>query len=145
MIISHLKQRPYLKNLKKQECYAKLLSLLPKGLRESIRFVYSKNDTLFFVFEHPSGKMEFNYKRNLIKSLLNKIVELNPECECLHVGQVESFVTNLPPLKDIIAQKDTALCYKERSSGEFKNECQNQKTHQLFEAIRATIKQQNAL
>ena len=138
-IISHLVQQPSMKKYGQMRCYEQLLSLLPKSFTTLIRFVYTKNDTLFFVFAHPSGKMEFNYKRSLIKSLLSQIILHFPECECLHVKEIQCFVTNqpevLPPLKT-----PSTIPYTERALGEFLNTCHDPKLHALFESIKETLK-----
>ena len=66
-------------------CFERLLGLLPSSFTQWVKFLYIKNDTLFFVFHHPCAKMEFNYKRNLIKSLLSQMSLHAPECSSLHV------------------------------------------------------------
>ena len=93
-IISHLVQQPSMKKYEQMRCYDRLLSVLPKSFTSMIRFVYTKNETLFFVLNHPCAKMEFNYKRNLIKSLLKEINIRFPECTALHVKEIQAFVTN---------------------------------------------------
>ncbi len=125
-------------------CYERLLSLLPKSFTTLIRFVYTKNDTLFFVFAHPSGKMEFNYKRSLIKSLLSQILVHFPECECLSVKEIQCFITNLPENKPLAFASNASIHYEERALGEFINTCHDPKLHALFESIKQTIVLKNA-
>jgi len=138
-IISHLVQQPSMKKYGQMRCYEQLLSLLPKSFTTLIRFVYTKNDTLFFVFSHPSGKMEFNYKRSLIKSLLSQILLHFPECECLHVKEIQCFVTNQP--EPILSRVPSpTIPYTERALGEFLNTCHDPKLHSLFESIKETLK-----
>ncbi len=138
-IISHLKSQPYLKNLKQLDCYNEMLLLLPKSLSKHVRFIYHKNDTLFFVLEHPSIKMEFNYKRNLIKSILNKFVEFHPECSFMANKEIKAFVTNKPKQNYYNFLTDRKVLYKERSSAKFKNFAEDKELKKLFEAIRETI------
>ncbi len=140
-IISHLKTKPYLKNLQHVDCYNQLLSLLPKSLSNNTRFLYHKNDTLFFVLNHPGIKMEFNYKSNLIKSILKKMIEVNPKCIFMKSSQIKAFVTNKKEIKEIDDSKNHKLRYKERASGGFKNDVKNEELRKIIEEIKLAIKQ----
>ncbi len=139
-IISHLKTKPYLKNLQRVDCYNQLLSLLPKSLRENTRFVYQKNDTLFFVLNHPGIKMEFNYKSNLIKSILKTLIVVHPKCIFMKSSQIKAFVTNKTEIKEIDDSRNKKLIYKENSSGEFKNSIKNKELYDILEEIKSYIK-----
>ena len=139
-IISHLKSKPYLKNLQHVDCYNKLLSLLPKSIREFTRFIYQKNDTLFFVLEHPGIKMEFNYKSNLIKSILNKLIEIDNECNFMKSNQIKAFVTNKNTLKEISDSKNHKLQYAERAMGEFEISAKNEEIREVLCRIKLSIK-----
>jgi len=139
-IISHLKTKPYLKNLQHVDCYNQLLSILPKSLSENTRFIYQKNDTLFFVLNHPGIKMEFNYKSNLIKSILKKLIVVNPKCIFMKSSQIKAFVTNKTEIKEIDDSKNKKLRYKENSSGKFKNRVKNRELYDILEEIRSYIK-----
>ena len=141
-IISHLVKHPSMKKYEQMRCYDKLLSLLPKNFTHMVRFLYTKDETLFFVFNHPSAKMEFNYKRSLIKSLLSQIILHFPECECLHVKDIQCFVTNKPQTEEILESKNSDIFYKERAEGDFKNSCDDSKLRTLFEEIRKAIQSQ---
>ncbi len=141
-IISHLVQHPSMKKYEQMRCYDKLLSLLPKNFTHMVRFLYTKDETLFFVFNHPSAKMEFNYKRSLIKSLLSQIILHFPECECLHVKDIQCFVTNKPQTEEILESKNSDIFYKERAEGDFENSCDDSKLRTLFEEIRKAIQSQ---
>jgi L-rhamnose mutarotase len=139
-IISHLKSKPYLKNLQHVDCYNKLLSLLPKSIKTYTRFIYQKNDTLFFVLEHPGIKMEFNYKSNLIKSILNKLIEVDIKCNFMKSSHIKAFVTNKSTLSQIKDSKNHKLQYAERATGEFENSAQNEEIREILEKIRENIK-----
>ena len=141
-IISHLVKHPSMKKYEQMRCYDKLLSLLPKIFTHMVRFLYTKDETLFFVFNHPSAKMEFNYKRSLIKSLLSQIILHFPECECLHVKDIQCFVTNKPQTEEILESKNSDIFYKERAEGDFENSCDDSKLRTLFEEIRKAIQSQ---
>ncbi len=142
-IISHLKKHPSLKTLEQEECFDMLIKLLPNSLSNFIKFIYTKNNTLFFVLKHPSAKMEFNYKRNLIKDILNKIENFHPNCKCINLKDIKAFVSNKKEPK-IEAPKDATIFYEERSLGNFKNETNNEKLHEVFEKIRKEILKNNA-
>jgi len=142
-IISHLVQQPSMKKYAHMHCFERLLGLLPKSFTSLVRFVYTKNETLFFVLSHPAGKMEFNYKRSLIKSLLSQIIIHFPECDCLHVKEIQSFVTNQRE-KEIPLSLSTHIPYEERATGTFTNHCQDPKLNALFEAIKETISTHHA-
>lgn len=141
-IISHLVKHPSMKKYEQMRCYDKLLGLLPKNFTHMVRFLYTKDETLFFVFNHPSAKMEFNYKRSLIKSLLSQIILHFPECECLHVKDIQCFVTNKPQTEEILESKTSDIFYKERAEGDFENSCDDSKLRSLFEDIRKAIQSQ---
>ena len=125
----------------------KLKSLLPKHLQESILFMYKKNKTLFFVLNHPGIKMEFNYKLTLINSLLNKIKELDKNCNNLDIKDIKSFVSNKIYTKDLSEDLQesfqTIPLYKERSKGEFQNLAKNHEIREILEEIRKEIKSIN--
>jgi len=141
-IISHLVQQPSLKKFEQMRCYERLLALLPQSFTSMIRFVYTKNDTLFFVLNHPCAKMEFNYKRNFIKSLLKEFILHFPECTCLHVKEVQAFVSNKQEEVMALSSAPSEIFYPEQSQGTFENTCEDPKLNALFEAIKATIKNQ---
>ena len=86
--------------------------------------------------------MEFNYKRNLIKSLLKEILVHFPECSCLNVKEIQSFVTNQKSEEErLIVSANSDIFYAEQATGTFETACEDPKLHALFEAIKATIAQ----
>ena len=142
-IISHLKKHPSLKTLEQEECFDMLITLLPNSLSDFIKFLYIKNDILFFVLKHPSAKMEFNYKRNLIKDILKKIESFHPKCKCINLKEIKAFVSNKKELKPEIF-KNATIFYKERSLGDFTNKTKDEKLHEIFEKIRKEILKNHA-
>lgn len=141
LIISHLTSSPSLNHIQKTNCHKKLLGLLPKSMQNGVRFMYNKNDTLFFVLEHPGYKMEFDYKMSLIKELLKSLITVHKECSCINASQVKTFITNMPKLEE--ARAKTLPIYDEKSKGNFNNRCKNKKLYNLFEEIRECIKNSN--
>ncbi len=135
-IISHLINKPQNSQIIKKGCIDKLISLLPPHLSNAVMFTYIKNRTLFFVLNHPGLKMEFNYKHNLIKSLLNKLKDIDLKCQIIEVDEIKSFVSNkIPPPES----RKIAFTYKERSSGKFNNLANQKELKNLFEEIKQTI------
>ena len=141
-IISHLKKHPSLKTLEQEECFDVLIKLLPNSLSNFIKFIYTKHDTLFFVLNHPSAKMEFNYKRNLIKEILKTIESFHPNCKCINLKEIKAFVSNKKTYKEE-EQIETKIFYKERSNGNFENNSKDEKLHAIFEEIRKEIEKNN--
>jgi hypothetical protein len=138
VILNHLKNHPSFGHLKKIEGYQKLLGLLPKQMANGTRFMYNKNDTLFFVLEHPSLKMEFHYKATLIKGLLKALVAQHPQYASIDANHIKAFATNKPPLRPE-AFSSTSLPYAERAQGHFVNLSTSDTLYSLFESIRKTI------
>ena len=136
-IISHLINKPQNSKIIQKGCIDKLISLLPPHLANAVMFTYIKNRTLFFVLNHPGLKMEFNYKHNLIKSLLNKIKDIDLKCQIIEVDEIKSFVSN--KIKPPLAEPKPTLTYKERSSGKFNNQATSDELKELFEKIKNTI------
>ena len=135
-IISHIVKKPQNSKIVQKVCIDKLVSCLPPHLQNAVMFSYIKNRTLFFVLNHPGLKMEFNYKHNLIKSLLNKIKDIDLNCKEIQVDEIKSFVSNkITPPKS----KEISFTYKERSSGDFVNLATSDELKELFENIKRTI------
>ena len=138
-IISHLVKQPSFQKCEQMRCFQRLLSLLPSSFTQWVKFLYIKNDTLFFVFNHPCAKMEFNYKRNLIKSLLSQMVIHAPECLLLHVSDIQCFVSHQSNKKEELFYQNGDVFYVEQALGSFENHCENKELNALFEAIRHEI------
>lgn len=138
-IIAHITKKPYFRKIGEKKCIDRLISCLPPLLQKAVMFTYIKNGTLFFVLNHPGLKMEFNYKKSLIKSLLKKIKHLDETCQNLEVTDVAAFVSNK------IAQPEEAtvistFTYKERATGRFYNFATNPELKELFNQIKTDIK-----
>ncbi|WP_322862347.1 DUF721 domain-containing protein [Malaciobacter marinus] len=109
----------------------RLINVLPLKLKKGIKFTYIKNETLYFVLTHPVYKMEFEYNKALINSLLSSAHMTN-------INDIKFFVTNKREKKqeeNIVYEK-----YDERSYGIFQNNIKDPKLHKLFEEIRKVIK-----
>jgi len=139
-IISYLTSKPQFKNIAQRRCIMRVIKLLPPHLRDAVLFTYIKNRTLFIVLNHPGMKMEFNYKINLIKDLLNKVKNIELSCKDIEVSQIKLFVSNKKPK---IEELYIPLEYKERSNGKFDIECENSSLKEVFIKIQESIKSRN--
>lgn len=130
-ILSHLKNNPEFRKINTQETIQKFIELLPLKLRKGIKFAYVKRQILYFVLTHPVYKMEFEYNKSLINTLLKK-------SNIANIDDMRFFVTNIIEKK----QEETIKYefYKERSFGIFENNIKNENLHNKIEKIRNIIK-----
>lgn len=145
-IIDHISEGPLHSNFKKARCYKALTSFFPATIKDGIKFMYNKNNTLFIAFKHQGYWMEFNnylrkhqkeYKQNYIKKTLNSLAKLDPTCKCVLAESIKSFY--MDSLLDEKTFENTLPNYEERSKAEFKNNTNDKKLHKLFEQIREII------
>ena len=130
-ILSHLKNNPEFRKINTSFLIMKFINVLPLKFRKGIKFGYIKNQTLYFVLTHPVYKMEFEYNKADIKSLLKKFKIANVE-------DIGFFVTNIIEKKE--TKKTDEPLYKERSYGIFENKAKDEKLFKKFERIRDIIK-----
>ena len=143
-IISHIISKPQYKKISQKRCFDKVVKLLPPHLQSAVLFTYVKNQTLFFVLNHPGLKMEFHYKVNLIKSLLKQLKTIDKEClDMQDIKEVKAFVSNKPKQK-VTTNLKVKQTYKELSNGEFKIITKNKNLKNLFQKIQKVIKNNNA-
>lgn len=130
-ILSHLKNNPEFRKINTSFLIMKFIDVLPLKLKKGVKFGYVKNQTLYFVLTHPVYKMEFEYNKALIKSLLKNFKIANVE-------DIGFFVTNVIDKKE--EQKEDKPLYLERSYGIFENRAKDEKIFKKFEKIREIIK-----
>jgi len=130
-ILSHLKNNPEFRKINTSFLIMKFIDVLPLKLKKGVKFGYVKNQTLYFVLTHPVYKMEFEYNKALIKSLLKNFKIANVE-------DIGFFVTNVIDKKE--EQKEDKPLYLERSYGIFENKAKDEKIFKKFEKIREIIK-----
>jgi hypothetical protein len=140
MILSHLNNQPQFRYLKQQSCYKKYLSLLGTKWQKAIAFVYIKNDTLFVAVTHPGFKMELNYNRDLLKSVLTQLASLDNECAMMKADKVVVFHSKYHPVAKVQEDTTTIPYYEELSSSKFEIECEDKSLREKFEHIKAHIK-----
>jgi hypothetical protein len=130
-ILSHLKNNPEFSKINTSFLIQKFIEVLPLKLKKGVKFAYVKNQTLYFVLTHPVYKMEFEYNKADIKSLLKNFKIANVE-------DIGFFITNIIEKKE--EQKEPFLLYTERSYGIFENRAKNEYIFKKFEKIREIIK-----
>ncbi len=135
-IVSHLRALPSMKKVHSQHCIEQTLLLLPPGIQSRIRFSYIKNNVLFFVFNHPGAKMEFD---NIIKSIKKPLKEMmsicNPE---ISLSDIKAFVSH-KPVQEAVSKPQTVVHFTEQSHATFENHFEDENLHKLFEEIRKII------
>ena len=136
-IIKSIQNKPQFSKLSKYKCIKKIQSIFTPALQKMIKFAYIKNDTLFFVLNHPAGKQEFDNNIQSIKSALNFVRP--PECSETVINDIKAFVTHTPKKKQQISVKEERR-YQERASGDFTINIQDEKLNKLVKSIREIIK-----
>ena len=130
-ILCHLKNNPEFRKINTQEVIQRFIELLPLKLKKGIKFAYVKKQILYFVLTHPVYKMEFEYNKSLINTLLKK-------AQIANVEELKFFVTN--KIEKRVKKEIKFEYYKERSYGIFENSIQDEKLHKKIEDIRSIIK-----
>ena len=139
-IINIIQNKPQFSKLSKIECIKKIQSLLVLPVQKMVNFAYFKGNTLFFVFNHPAGKQEFDNNIQHIKNALN--FHTPSECDDIIIEDIKAFVTHTPK-KPNIKTEIVLDVYKERASGDFKVDIQDKKLNELVKSIRDIIKASN--
>ncbi|SRR6218665_944371 len=130
-ILSHLKNNPEFSKINTSFLIKKFIEVLPLKLKKGVKFAYVKNQTLYFVLTHPVYKMEFEYNKADIKSLLKNFKIANVE-------DIGFFITNVIEKKE--DPKEPIPFYIERSYGIFENRAKDEYIFKKFEKIREIIK-----
>ncbi len=138
-ILSHLIDQPQFRFLKQQACYQKYIKLLGSKYQKAIAFVYIKNETLFVAVTHPGFKMELNYNRDLLKSVLTQLSSLDNECELMKADKVVVFHSKYHPVTKVPDDISTVPYYHERASSDFEIETEDEALKEKFEDIQKVI------
>ena len=139
-ILSHISNKPQFRFLKQQVCYKKYIGLLTPKYQKAIAFVYIKDDILFIAVTHPSFKMELNYNKDLLKSILIQLSKYYEECEMMKASQVAIFHSKYHPIKQETANISTVPYYNELASTTFNIESDDEDIIAKFEEIKEQIK-----
>jgi len=141
VILSHLSNQPQFRYLKQESCYKKYISLLGKKWQKAVAFIYIKNDTLFVAVTHPGFKMELNYNRDLLKSLLTQIASLDPECQMMQADKIVVFHSKYRSIIKEEPEITTVPYYNELSSAQFDLDDLDSEIQEKFQETKAIIKE----
>jgi len=138
-ILSHLSSQPQFRFLKQQVCYKKYISLLGAKYQKAIAFIYIKDDTLFIAVKHPGFKMELNYNRDLLKSILTQLTSHDKACEMMVASKVVIFHSKYHPMEKETPTISTVPYYNELASTEFEILSDDEDLIEKFMNIKKTI------
>jgi len=138
MILSHLSSQPQFKSLKRQECYQKFIALLSPKWQKAVAFVYIKDETLFIAVTHPGFKMELNYNRDLLKTLLTQLNTHVEACKMMKAEKVVVFHSKYHAMPQEKASEETVPHYHERAQGDFDTP-EDEELKEKFEHIKAIV------
>lgn len=139
-ILSHISYQPQFKSIRKHICYRKFIKLLQPKFQKAIAFVYVKNSTLFVALSHPGYKMELNYNRDLLISLLKQLTSLDEACKIMQADKVAVFHSKYRSIVKEDASTSTIPYYNELSSSHFSIKSLDLELQKKFKQIQQTIK-----
>lgn len=137
-IINSIQSKPQFSKLSKYKCINTIQAVFSPALQKMIKFAYIKNDTLFFVLNHPGAKQEFDNNIQSIKSALK--YHTPDECSDIVINDIKAFVTHTPTKTTTIQIKTKELKYVERASGDFTVDIKDEKLNKLIRSIQEIIK-----
>lgn len=137
-IINSIQSKPQFSKLSKYKCIQRIQNIFTPALQRMIKFSYIKNDTLFFVLNHPAGKQEFDNNIQSIKSALN--LHTPDECKDTKIDDIKAFVTHTPTKPVQIEKIKEDIRYPERASGDFKIDISDDRLSSLVKSIQNIIK-----
>ena len=141
-ILSHLQTLPQFRILKNHYCYQKFLSLLSPKFQKAIAFVYVKEDTLFVALSHPGFKMELNYNKDLLKSILSLLAQQEEKCQNLYAKKVVLFNSRNHQFAKKESSYESIPYYQEMALGDFSIQSEDKELLEAFENIRQSISKQ---
>ncbi len=141
-ILSHLSNQPQFKVLKQESCYKKYIALLGAKWQKAVAFIYIKNDTLFVAVTHPGFKMELNYNRDLLKSILTQMSSLDAECKMMKADKVVVFHSKYRSMIKDEQDITTVPYYHESSTATFDLQGLDEALQEKFKEIQKTILEQ---
>jgi len=141
IILSHLTDQPQFRFLKQQACYQKYIKLLGNKYQQAIAFIYIKNETLFIAVTHPGFKMELNYNRDLLKSVLTQLTLHDKKCTMMKADKIVIFHSKYHPVKKAEENISTVPYYKESAKSDFEIKSQDDELIKKFEQIKERIKE----
>jgi len=139
-ILQNIQNKPQFSKLSRFACIKRIQSIFTPVLQKMIKFAYIRNDTLFFVLNHPGAKQEFDNNIQSIKSALN--FHTPEECRETLIKDIKAFVTHTPNKVYTFQTKEPVL-YKERAKGDFEINIKDEKLNLLLQSIQKIIKEKH--
>ena len=136
-ILKNIQNKPQFSKLSRYKCIDRIKSIFTPVLQKMVKFAYIKNDTLFFVLNHPGAKQEFDNNIQSIKSALN--FHTPEECSETFIRDIKAFVTHSPNKVYEFKAKEPVL-YPERASGNVQVTIHDEKLNALVRSIQKIIK-----
>ena len=137
-VLSHLSLQPQFKSLRQHTCYRKFIQLLPQKFQRAIAFAYSDKETLFLALSHPGYKMELNYNRDLLKSVLTMLKEHDKSCREIKAEKIVIFNSRYAtPTQNNKPATDPK--YHELAKADFVIYTEDEAIKEKFEAIKKSI------
>ena len=144
-IINSIQSKPQFSKLSYYKCIDIVQSMFTPPVQKMVNFAYIKNKTLFFVFNHPVGKQEFD---NNIQSIKSALKYHTPD-ECMDdedklFDDIKAFVTHTPKKTIHVETKEIKQTYKERATGDVHVDIKDEKLNSLIRSIQEIIKASNS-
>jgi len=136
-VINHIKKAPSFSKLQEQDMLRNILDILPIKLKSGIKFLFIKNDILYFVLTNRIYIMEFKYNLKTIKNLILEFEKFTNKK--LNVIDVKYFVSKYQEIQRVEYTKDTHIFYHEQSSSNFENLAKDRDIKEKIEEIRGVI------
>jgi hypothetical protein len=131
---------PYDK-IKIQRCLKLVTSCLPIHLKNSISYMYLKNETLYFATKHPAINFELYQKLTDIKMML-RAIQLKKRCLSIKITNIKAYTTYKKEKTPTKIPSDIKF-YIKKPTVNFKNKAKNKQIKEKFEEIREIIKNKN--
>jgi len=138
-ILSHIQSLPQFKLLKSHYCYTKFISLLKPSFQKAIAFVYIKEETLFVALSHPGFKMEINYHKELLLTIVDILSKQDEKCQQLKASKVLLFNSKQITMIQNKKVYESVPHYHEMALGEFTVESKDKELLKAFDNIKKSI------
>jgi hypothetical protein len=140
-ILKSIQNKPQFSKLSTYDCIKQIKNSFSQPLQKMIKFAYIKNETLFFVLNHPGAKQEFD---NSIQSIKSALKYVKPKaCQEHSFTDIKAFVSHTLSHTKEKNKTQMADTYKERALGNFTIVTQNQDLKNIFLEIQKIIKEKN--
>jgi len=125
------------KKFREKRCLNVLKKLLPPTLSSHINYGFVKEKSFFIVIDNFTLKSEFNFKKDMIKAILQKINKETGLCDEVKNKEIKISVS--------LRKKETIeplyiVSYKERAVGNFEINTNDEGLRNIFQEIKTIIR-----